>query len=300
MEQYNDIRIWEVRFQTMRPLETFPMPHEVVLEKQTSLRYHLEGRSRPGNMTQLVCTLEGEGAFRYGDKIYPLTPGKGFICTLGDPESAYYYPGHASKPWIFIWMDFSGLTAVRMMEELSRQYGHVFEIPLNSGLIRYLKSFRNQRRSIRFVSPTEGARIVCDVLSLLGEHLERKAIDSPGSRLVQAAQAAISENLDRTLNLGEIAARLKVSREHLSRIFRERTGLTPQEFAAEERMQYAVRLLRDSFLSCEEIAEQTGYAGAVSFCRAFRQRFGCSPIQYRKQRSALKTGHMNESASIST
>ena len=283
MERFNNVRIWEVRFQTTRTLETFPMPHEIVLEKQTSLRYHHEGSGRPENFTQIVCTLEGEGAFRYGNTVYPLPPGKGFMCTLGDPESAYFYPGHARKPWIFLWMDFSGSTAVRMIEELSMQYGHVFDIPPDSGLIRYLKSFRNQRRSIRFVSPTEGARIVCDVLALLGENLERKDIESPGNRLVQAARAAISENLDRTLNLGEIAARLKVSREHLTRIFRERTGITPQEFAAEERMQYAVRLLRDSFQSCEEIAEQTGYSGAVSFSRAFRRRFGYSPMQYRKR-----------------
>lgn len=202
---------------------------------------------------------------------------------LGDPQSAYFYPGHARKPWTFLWMDFSGETAVRMVEELSSLYGHVFDLPLDSGLIRYLKSFRNQRRSIRFVSPTEGARIVCDVLALLGENLERKDIDSPGNRLVQAAQAAISKNLDRTWNLSDIAARLKVSREHLTRIFRERTGMTPQEFAAEERMQYALRLLRDSFHTCEEIAEQTGYSSAVSFNRAFRQRFGCSPVQYRKR-----------------
>ena len=282
MEYYSKVRIWEVRFQTTRPLETFPMPHEIVLERQTSLHYHLEGATRPKTMTQLVVTLEGEGAFRYGDTVYPLTPGKGFMCMLGDPRSAYFYPGHARKPWIFLWMDFSGETAVRMVEELSSLYGHVFDLPLDSGLIRYLKSFRNQRRSIRFVSPTEGARIVCDVLALLGENLERKDIDSPGNRLVQAAQAAISKNLDRTWNLSDIAARLKVSREHLTRIFRDRTGMTPQEFAAEERMQYAVRLLRDSFQSCEEIAEQTGYSSAVSFNRAFRSRFGYSPMQYRK------------------
>ena len=282
MERFDNVRIWEVRFQTTRTLETFPMPHEIVLEKQTSLRYHLEGSGRPENITQIVCTLEGEGAFRYGNTVYPLPPGKGFMCTLGDPESSYFYPGHARKPWVFLWMDFSGETAVRMIEELCRQYGHVFEIPLNSGLIRYLKSFRNQRRSIRFVSPTEGARIVCEVLALLGENLERKDIDSPGSQLVQAAQAAISENLDRSLNLSEIAARLKVSREHLTRIFRERTGITPQEFAAEERMQFAVRLLRDSFQSSGEIAEQTGYSSAVSFSRAFARRFGCTPMQYRK------------------
>ena len=106
--------------------------------------------------------------------------------------------------------------------------------------------------------------------------------------LKQVVKAAISENLDRTLNLQEIAARLKVSREHLSRIFRERTGITPREFAAEERMQYAVRLLRDSFLNCEEIAERAGYSGAVSFSRAFRKRFGYSPAQYRKQRILQK------------
>ena len=289
MEPFAEIRLWEVRFQTTRPLEMFPLPHEIVLEKQTSPRYHLEGRGRPDAFTQLVCTLEGEGAFRYGKTIYKLTPGKGFICRLGDPASAYYYPGHANRPWIFLWMDFTG-TAVRMMDELCGRYGHVFDLPPDSGLIRYLKSFRSQRRSIRFVSPTEGAKIVCDVLSLLGEHLERKDIDSPGSRLVRAAQTAISENLDRSLNLGEIAARLKVSREHLSRIFRQRTGISPQKFAAEERMQYAVRLLRDSFQSCEEIAEQTGYAGAVSFSRAFRERFGYSPAKYRKRRISPEEG----------
>ncbi len=282
MEYFSKVRIWEVRFQTTRPLETFPMPHEIVMERQTSLHYHLEGAARSKTMTQLVVTLEGEGAFRYGDTVCPLTPGKGFMCMLGDPQSAYFYPGHARKPWIFLWMDFSGETAVRMVEELSSLYGHVFDLPLDSGLIRYLKSFRNQRRSIRFVSPTEGARIVCDVLALLGENLERKDIDSPGNRLVQAAQAAISKNLDRTWNLSDIAARLKVSREHLTRIFRDRTGMSPQEFAAEERMQFAVRLLRDSFQSCEEIAEQTGYSSAVSFNRAFRRRFGYSPMQYRK------------------
>ena len=284
MERVENVRMWEVRFQSISPLATFPMPNEVVLEKQVSPRYHLEGRGREMLATQIVCTLDGEGAFRYGNTVYPLTPGKGFMCTLGDPESAHYYPGHTREPWVFLWMDFSGEPAVRMLEELSLRYGHVFDIPLDSGLIRYLKSFRHQRRSIRFVSPTEGAKIVCDAFALLGEQLERKNITSPGSQLVQAAQAAISENLDRTLNLQEIAARLKVSREHLSRTFRERTGITPQAFAAEERMQYAVRLLRDSFLNCGEIAEQTGYAGAVSFSRAFRERFGCSPMQYRKQR----------------
>jgi len=288
MEPFSKIRLWEVRFHNTRILESFPVPHEVVLERQTSSRYHLEGRGRPLNLTQIVCTLEGEGAFRYKGKVYALTPGKGFLCTLGDPESAYYYPHHAKEPWIFLWMAFTGETAVRMLDEMAGQYGRVFDFPPDSGLIRYLSSFRNQRRSIRSVTPAEGANIVCTVLSLLGEHLERKDLESPGSRLVQAAQSLISENLNRSMNLHDIASRLRVSREHLARIFHQRTGLTPGEFAEEERMQYAVRLLRDSFMSVGEIAEKMGYSGAVSFSRAFLRRFGYTPAKYRKDRGLTR------------
>ena len=49
-------------------------------------------------------------------------------------------------------------------------------------------------------------------------------------------------------------------------------------------MQYAVRLLRETFLSIGEIAERMGYASEVSFSRAFLRRFGCTPVKYRGKR----------------
>lgn len=305
MGVFDDIRLWEVRFQETRPMDSFPVPHEIVLERQTSPLYHLEGRGRPLYMTQIACTISGEGAFRYGDTIYKLTPGKAFICTHGDPQSAYYYPGHATEPWVFLWVDFCGTQAVRMLEEISGQYGHCVDIPLDSGFIKYLKSFRNRCRAIRFVTPTEGAKIVCDIFALLGELLEHDEVVSPGSQLVQSAQLLISENPGRTLNIQEIAEHLQISREHLSRVFRERTGFTLQQFAEEERMQLAARLLRDFSMSCEQIAEQTGYASAASFGRAFRQHFKVSPAQYRKRffsHPAESSGviQRKDSASIST
>ncbi len=306
MGVFDDIRLWEVRFQENRPMDSFPVPHEIVLERQTSPLYHLEGRGRPVNAVQISCTVSGEGAFRYGDIIYKLTPGKAFICTLGDPQSAYYYPGHAAEPWEFLWVDFFGEQAVRMLEEISGRYGHYVDIPLDSGFVKYLKSFRNRCRSVRFVTPTEGAKIACDIFALLGELLEHDEVVSPGSQLVQSAQLLISENPGHTLNIQEIAEHLQISREHLSRVFRERTGFTLQQFSEEERMQLATRLLRDFSMSCEQVAEQTGYASAASFGRAFRQHFGCSPAQYRNRfytRPAAANAdeiQRKDSASIST
>ena len=278
----DNIRLWEVKFQTVQPWETFPMPHEIVLERQVSGRYRIDGFGRPRDMTQLSCTLSGEGFFRYGKDCYRLTPGRGFVCRLGDPESSYRYPEHGSEPWIFLWMDFIGDAAVRMVDELTARHGHVFDFPEDSGLIRYLKSFRSRKRGIRFVTPADGARIVCNVLSLLDGHMERAEAASPGRRLTQAVKEVISSNPGSGADLNRIAGLFGVSREHLSRVFHEQTGITLREYMEEERMQFALHLLRDNFMPVKEVAERTGYSGTASFGRAFQRRFGRTPAGCRR------------------
>lgn len=110
-------------------METLPVPYEVVLEKQVSPAYHLEGRGRPLDHAQIVCTISGEGAFRYKEKVYKLTPGMAFMSQLGDPDTAYYYPGHATEPWIFLWISFDGFRVVEIIREMNERYGYVFRLP---------------------------------------------------------------------------------------------------------------------------------------------------------------------------
>lgn len=287
MREYDKIRMWEVRFQIESPLEHFPAPHEIVLERQTSPLYHLEGRGRPFAMAQIVYTLFGEGAFRYGRKIYPLTPGKGFICRLGDPESAYYYPGHATGVWEFLWMDFTGEAAAGMLEEIADRHGHVVDIPPDSGFVQYLNSFHGRKHAMCFVTAAEGAKIVCDAIAQLSALLDREDVVSRGNHLVRAAQTLIAGNLDRAVSLEEVADRLQVSREHLSRVFHERTRMTLRQFAAEERMRCAARMIRDGLCTGGQLAARTGYANAASFARAFRNWAGVSPAQYKKRHSSF-------------
>lgn len=282
MEKYEDIRLWQVRFQLLRPMESLPIPYEIVLEKQVSPMYHLEGRGRPQDHTQIVCTVSGEGAFRLKDRVHRLTPGVAFMSQLGDPDTAYYYPGHASEPWIFLWISFDGKRAVEIVRELNQRYGYVFRLPLDTGFVKHLESYRTQRGMMRFVTPTEGAKIVHDALASLGDTIERPAMLSPQSELVRAAQELITTHLDRSLDLEAIAAELHVSREHLSRVFAKQTGTSPGVFANNERMQLAVRLLRDRTLNCKEIAERIGFESASSFARAFRAKYKISPTQLLK------------------
>lgn len=280
MGNYEDIRLWSLRFQLLRPMETLPVPYEIVLEKQISPAYHLEGRGRPPDHAQIVCTLSGEGAFRLKEKVYKLTPGMTFMAQLGDPDTAYYYPGHASEPWIFLWISFDGFRAVEIIREMNERYGYVFQLPLDSGFVKHLETYKSPRGTLRFVTPTEGAKIVHDALASLGETIEQPEMLSRRSKLIRAAQELITTHLDRSLDLEAVARTLQVSREHLSRVFHAQTGTTPGEFATQERMRAAGRLLREGNLNCKEIAVRLGFGSASSFARAFRTHYHVSPTQY--------------------
>jgi AraC family transcriptional regulator len=95
--------------------------------------------------------------------------------------------------------------------------------------------------------------------------------------------ALIRSRLSEPLSLDELSTTAHISKFHFSRLFRERTGLSPHAFLVAERMTLARDLLGNSDLSIAEIARQTGYAQAPHFAVAFRKANGMSPSQYRER-----------------
>ena len=80
-----------------------------------------------------------------------------------------------------------------------------------------------------------------------------------------------------------IARKLNVTREHLTRVFHSQTGTTPGQFAIQERMKRAAKMLQDNRFSCKEIAERLGYGSSSSFARAFKSYYSVSPAEYKQK-----------------
>jgi AraC family transcriptional activator of mar-sox-rob regulon len=72
-----------------------------------------------------------------------------------------------------------------------------------------------------------------------------------------------------------------MDRSSLSRLFRRYHGEPLAAYIRAERLNRAVRRLRESGDTLEEIAQTCGYADAFSFGKAFRTYFGQSPGRYR-------------------
>lgn len=83
-------------------------------------------------------------------------------------------------------------------------------------------------------------------------------------------------------DLQALAAGTMLSPDHLSRIFKIQTGLSPEQYFQRRRSQRAALMLLDSRKSVTEIAYELGYSDAAHFSRLFARLRGVSPRAYRK------------------
>jgi AraC-like DNA-binding protein/effector-binding domain-containing protein len=90
-------------------------------------------------------------------------------------------------------------------------------------------------------------------------------------------------HLDRDLSLSALAERAGLSPFHLQRLFRDLAGESVKQYALRLRLDRAASRLLGSAESVLAIALSSGFRNHETFTRAFRRRFGLSPLAYRKR-----------------
>jgi transcriptional regulator GlxA family with amidase domain len=101
---------------------------------------------------------------------------------------------------------------------------------------------------------------------------------------LERATAAIAFRQGTPISLHEIAESVAfVSAGHLSRLFRERYGISFQKYVQNQRLEKAGRLLLETSLSVAEVARRVGYNDVSRFSQHFKRRLGISPLKYRNK-----------------
>lgn len=94
----------------------------------------------------------------------------------------------------------------------------------------------------------------------------------------------VREHVSRPIGLGDIASSLNVSLPYLSRLFRQETGMTFQDYLTDRRLERARELLSsDEDLYMYEVATRCGYDTFGHFARVFKRRYGLTPTEYRRR-----------------
>lgn len=168
-------------------------------------------------------------------------------------------------------------------------YGTEF-LPLGKSLISEMTEMETQYEALvysnlrsLFYHIVRGLILQPDETDFPGEKLtSRSSLPGHSDLITQEAIDFIDKHLnERPLTVEKIASHLHFSSRHLSRVFRQDTGMTVMEFVTKRRMDYACQLLLESQFNISKVGGTCGYKTASSFVKAFQRHFGCSPTAYR-------------------
>lgn len=101
--------------------------------------------------------------------------------------------------------------------------------------------------------------------------------------VVYASIKYIEKNICEIHNVKEVSENLKYSNCYLSQLFREKTGMTLQQYINLKKIEKSIEMLKYCKISISQIADKLNYASVQSFNKAFKRIKGCSPTEFIKK-----------------
>ena len=129
----------------------------------------------------------------------------------------------------------------------------------------------------------EQALVMADPVAaqLAVEQCERElALFDKHDDLAAQVRAILSQTQGQYLHLEAVAERLFMSSRTLKRRLQQ-VGLGYQQLLDEARKRDAIKLIQNTHLTIEQIAQHLGYTDAANFTRAFKKWTGDTPSRYR-------------------
>lgn len=126
-----------------------------------------------------------------------------------------------------------------------------------------------------------------DSLAFAADLAQQTAADGGASAnelFLEKLKAHIEEHLaDEDFSVQSLSAMMAMDRTVLYRRMQAVTGVAPSVYIKGIRFEVAKRLLRDTEMPIADIAARTGFSTSKYFSASFKEAFGVSPAEFRKQ-----------------
>ena len=266
-------------------MTAFWRPLCIEKEAQSDTKYYRHGPGTGDSYCYIQHTLSGRGIYNDNSGSYSLTPGKMILGDVRNSDYEYYYPKDASEPWEFIWFGFVGKSARKAVAELIDRNGPVYQLSADQGAIATLMKYKSYNGLTYELTPFDGMTLVTDVLTSVASSCWSQHPEDSRSILIRKAQGLIADNLDKPIRTSDLAAELVISREHLSRVFKDHVGITLHDYILRQKMSLACKLLKETNLSTKEVSSRLGYDRPSQFSRSFKKLLHVPPSQFRQMRT---------------
>ena len=235
----------------------------------------------------LHVILSGKGELRMEGRTTPLHFGQMFVTK---PEEDIWYQADQQDPWSYCWMSYGGNNAERHTESAGFVPG-VNCLPCNLEQDRFYNLVKRvlDQPNLNRASDLMRVGLLVEFLALAieshyrSDRVHPKEPEYSADVYVEYAATYIRENFA-SAKISDVAAYIGIHRSYLTNIFKEKMGVSPQEYLMQCRMKQASALLLESNLSVQEVGQRVGYDNSLTFSKVFKTYYGESPKYYRQKR----------------
>ncbi|SDS95192.1 AraC family transcriptional regulator, arabinose operon regulatory protein [Paenibacillaceae bacterium GAS479] len=130
--------------------------------------------------------------------------------------------------------------------------------------------------------------ILSALLQALCLLLERAISEAPSkggaaALLAMKLKHFVEAHATTVFTLEKAAVHAGISKTRAVHLFKQETGSSIMQYAQQVRLALALRLMDNSQLTLEQIAEESGFGTYTYLHRVFRERYGISPGSYRRR-----------------
>lgn len=228
---------------------------------------------RDHNLLHFV--FSGKGTLEIADKKYHLEAGQGFLIPTGIYAK---YSADDENPWHYGWMGFDGENALKILsfrglsaENIIFSFENINQMNTNiQKLIDDYSSHGNDCLSIA---------TMFEIFSQINPEHENDLLKT---NIIDDAINYIERNYSNSINVNQIAGEYNLSRSQFFRVFKQKIGISPQQYLKQYRINHAADLLRQTDLSVEDIMRRSGFENACNFSKQFKSIYNRSPSAFRE------------------
>lgn len=169
-----------------------------------------------------------------------------------------------------------------IMQLITRLSQTIIELNLHDAVISSTDLFSEFKKS----TLKETLQWLRDINREVLNYLHANA-ENPNYAIIRELKSYIDNHLDEVISLDLLAEKAHLSPSYISSLFAEIMHVPFSIYLTNARVDKAAELLCASTLSVTEIATAVGYSHIQYFCRRFKEKYGITPMQYRKAHNAV-------------
>lgn len=172
-------------------------------------------------------------------------------------------------------LSYNAMELLIIFQEFSREY----QIPQYQELLAPLADLKELKE---INSIKEFNDFFCSLFAQLGAYAQRNTQPTI-LNILSEIKSCIEEEYSRNLTLTYFSEKYHLTKEYLSKQFKEQYAYSIYEYLLSYRMEKAKELLSATDMKIQSVSDHVGYTDTNYFSKAFKTYCGISPREYRQQ-----------------